>query len=101
MSSLDLTSWPNISFVLQGETGADVSLTCAPSTYWQTDAPQQGQAMFQINDGGSLPQSILGLPLFNNYYTVFDRTQDPYGAVRFAPIAPPAAGMGATTPGAR
>jgi len=42
-SSLDLTSWPNITFVLQGETGADVSLTCAPSTYWQTDAPQAGQ----------------------------------------------------------
>ena len=31
--------------------------------------------------------SILGLPLFNNYYTVFDRTQNPYGAIRFAPIA--------------
>ena len=46
---------------------------------------------FQINNGGTLPQSILGLPLFNNYYTVFDRTQDPYGAVRFAPIAPAAA----------
>jgi len=100
-SSLDLTSWPNITFVLQGETGADVSLTCAPNTYWQTDAPQPGQAMFQIQNGGTLPQSILGLPLFNNYYTVFDRTQDPYGAVRFAPIAPPAAGTGATTPAAR
>ena len=100
-SGLDLTSWPNITFVLQGETGADVSLTCAPSTYWQTDAPQPGLAMFQINNGGTFPQSILGLPLFNNYYTVFDRTQDPYGAVRFAPIAPTAAGVGATTPGAR
>lgn len=100
-SSLDLASWPNISFVMQGETGADVSLTCAPSTYWQTDAPQPGLAMFQINNGGTFPQSILGLPLFNNYYTVFDRTQDPYGAVRFAPIAPTAAGVGATTPGAR
>jgi Eukaryotic aspartyl protease len=100
-SSLDLTSWPNITFVLQGETGADVSLTCAPSTYWQTDFPQPGQAIFQINGGSPVPLSILGLPLLNNYYTVFDRTQDPYGAVRFAPIAPPAAGTGATTPGAR
>lgn len=86
---------------MQGETGADVTLTCAPSTYWQTDAPQPGLAMFQINNGGTFPQSILGLPLFNNYYTVFDRTQDPYGAVRFAPIAPTAGGVGATTPGAR
>jgi len=97
-SDLELTSWPDITFVLQGETGADVSLTCAPSTYWQTDAPQSGQTMFQINPGGSFPQSILGLPLFNNYYTVFDRTQDPYGAVRFAPIARAAAGRSATTP---
>ena len=100
-SALDLTSWPNITFVMQGETGADVSLTCAPSTYWQTDAPQPGLAMFQINNGGTFPQSIIGLPLFNNYYTVFDRTQDPYGAVRFAPIAPTAAGVGAATRGAR
>ena len=100
-SSLDLASWPNITFVMQGETGADVSLTCAPSTYWQTDYPQPGLAMFQINNAGTLPQSILGLPLFNNYYTVFDRTQDPYGAVRFAPIAPTAAVAGVTTPGTR
>jgi len=99
-SSLDLANWPSITFVLQGETGADVSLTCAPNTYWQTDAPQPGLAMFQIQNGGALPQSIFGLPLFNNYYIVFDRTQDPYGAVRFAPIAPPTA-AGATTPGAR
>ena len=95
-SSLDLASWPDISFVMQGETGANVSLTCAPSTYWQTDAPRPGLAMFQINNGGTFPQSILGLPLFNNYYTVFDRTQDPYGAVRFAPIAPTPAGSGVT-----
>jgi Eukaryotic aspartyl protease len=98
-SSLDLNRWPNITFVMQGETGADVSLTCAPSTYWQTDAPQVGRAMFQINSGGNFPQSILGLPLFNNYYAVFDRTQDPYGAVRFAPIARTAAGASVNTPG--
>jgi hypothetical protein len=34
-----------------------------------------------------MPQSILGLPLMNNYYSVFDRTQDPYGVICFAPIA--------------
>jgi len=98
-SSLNLSSWPDLTFVMQGETGDEVSLTCAPSTYWQTGAPQAGQAMFQINNGGTFPISILGLPLFNNYYAVFDRTQDPYGAVRFAPIAPPASGTAAATPG--
>jgi hypothetical protein len=34
-----------------------------------------------------MPQSILGLPLMNNYYTVFDRSLDAYGTVRFAAIS--------------
>jgi hypothetical protein len=90
-SSLNLGSWPDIKFVMQGADGSDVTLTCAPSTYWQTDAPQAGYAVFQINNGGNLQMSILGLPLFNNYYTVFDRTQNPYGTISFAPIATPPA----------
>jgi hypothetical protein len=85
-SNLNLADWPDITFVLEGENGQPTSLTCAPSTYWQVDAPAAGQAMFQIYNSGGV-QSILGLPLLNNYYTVFDRTQDPYGAIRFAPIA--------------
>ena len=89
-SSLNLGSWPDIGFVMQGADGSDVTLTCAPSTYWQTDAPQASYATFQINNGGNFPQSILGLPLFNNYYTVFDRSQNPYGTISFAPIATPA-----------
>jgi hypothetical protein len=34
-------------------------------------------------------QSILGLPLLNNYYTVFDRSAGT-GVIRFAPIKTPA-----------
>lgn len=34
-------------------------------------------------------QSILGLPLMNNYYVVFDRSLDSQGVIRFAPIKPP------------
>lgn len=86
-SALTLGDWPDIRFVLQGADGTDVTLTCAPATYWQTDAPQEGNAMFQVSSGGNMPFSILGLPLFNNYYTVFDRTQNPYGTINFAPIA--------------
>ena len=86
-SRLDLGNWPEISFVLQGADGSPVTLSCAPSTYWQTDAPRAGDAVFQIKSGGSFPLSILGLPLFNNYFTVFDRTQNPYGTISFAPIA--------------
>jgi len=87
-SALKLSEWPNISFTLAGEKGEDVVLTCSPQTYWQVDAPAAGQAMFQINDMGGV-QSILGLPLLNNYFTVFDRSIDSYGAIRFAPIKPP------------
>jgi hypothetical protein len=89
-SSLNLSNWPDIRFVMQGADGSEVTLTCAPTTYWQTNAPRAGDAVFQINNGGNFPMSILGLPLFNNYYTVFDRTQNPYGTISFAPIATPA-----------
>jgi hypothetical protein len=86
-SDLDLSQWPGISFILAGDTGMDVKLTCSPETYWQVNAPKAGQAMFQINEMGSV-QSILGLPLLNNYFTVFDRSVDSYGSIRFAPIKP-------------
>ncbi len=84
-SSLNLDKWPDITFTLKGDTGSPVPLTCSPSTYWQVDCPQSGQASFAIG-GSGMPQSILGLPLMNNYYSVFDRTQDAYGVIRFAPI---------------
>jgi hypothetical protein len=86
-SSLDLASWPDITFTLGGEQNEPVALTCSPSTYWQADCPNAGEASFMIGTSG-MPQSILGLPLMNNYYCVFDRTQDPYGVIRFAPIKP-------------
>jgi hypothetical protein len=85
-SSLNLAEWPEITFTLRGETGNAVPLTCSPATYWQSDCPQRGQASFAIESSG-MPQSILGLPLMNNYYCVFDRTQDAYGVIRFAPIS--------------
>jgi hypothetical protein len=86
-SQLKLSQWPNISLILTGEDGQPATLTVAPQTYWQVDFPTAGRAIFNIANGG-MPQSILGLPLMNNYYTVFDRSQDAYGAIRFAPIKP-------------
>ena len=86
-SRVELAGWPDIGFVMQGDDGTDVTLSCPPTAYWQTDAPRAGYSMFQINDGGTFPMSILGLPLFNSYYTVFDRTANPYGTINFAPIA--------------
>jgi hypothetical protein len=85
-SQVNLAKWPSITFTLAGEQGEDIPLTCAPDTYWQTDNPAAGRAVFQISSGQQMPQSILGLPLMNNYYTVFDRSLDPAGVIRFAKI---------------
>jgi len=89
MNQLDLSSWPTITFVLEGALGTDVKLTVTPDTYWQTNSPKPGYAtavLFGDNGQGG-GQSILGLPLMNNYYTVFDRSVDKgLGVVSFAKI---------------
>ena len=81
-------NWPDITFLLADKNNQPVPLTCPATSYWQRDTPKAGQAIFQIFNSNGV-QSILGLPLLNNYYTVFDREDDPYGRVRFAKISPP------------
>jgi len=91
-NTLNLSAWPDICFALSGVNGEDVALTVSPETYWQTDFPAAGQAAFKISGPlASANQSNLGLPLLNNYYTIFDRSQGAQGVIRFAPIQPPAA----------
>jgi hypothetical protein len=89
MSKLDLSTWPTITFVLEGALGTDVSLEMTPDTYWQTNSPKAGYATAVLfgdaGQGGG--QSILGLPLLNNYLTVFDRSVNKgLGVVSFAKI---------------
>jgi hypothetical protein len=86
---IDISKWPPITFTLEGADGSDVALTIEPGTYWQFGAPAPGKASFAIETlGATAPsQSILGLPLLNNYYTVFDRSTTAFGAVSFAKIA--------------
>jgi len=80
-----LNDWPTISFVLQGDTG-DVKLVVTPSNYWQTDAGQVGYALPAITLGEP-GLAILGLPLMNGYFTIFDGEADGgKGAVLFASI---------------
>lgn len=89
VADLNLETWPGISFILTGENGEDIKLSCSPQTYWQVNFPVEGQAIFQIGGPGSTDdanQSILGLPLLNNYYTVFDRSLDKNGVIKFAKI---------------
>ncbi len=85
MSRLKLDDWPVLTFVLEGALGSDVTLEVTPQTYWQTNAPKAGHASlaFGKEDG----PSILGLPLMNNYFTVFDRSVNKgRGVVSFARI---------------
>lgn len=63
-----------------------VALVCSPETYWQVNTPNYGKACFRFLS--QLPQwpnqSIIGLPLLNNYYVVFDRSVDKTGVIKFA-----------------
>jgi hypothetical protein len=85
MSKLNFAEWPALTFVLEGALGPDVTLQVAPHTYWQTNSPKAGHASVVLYAGDS--PSILGLPLMNNYFTVFDRSvQKGLGVVSFATI---------------
>jgi hypothetical protein len=89
MSRLNLAAWPTLTFVLEGALGTDVRLEVPPETYWQTNSPRAGHATAVLfgDDGAGKGQSILGLPLLNRYFTIFDRSVDRgLGAISFAPI---------------
>jgi hypothetical protein len=83
VADLKLDSWPTITFVMEGATG-DVSLKVAPSDYWQVNTEQVGAAMAAITSGEP-GLAILGLPLMNGYFTIFDGEADGgRGAIKFA-----------------
>jgi len=84
-SSINLAEWPNLTFVLQGDTG-DVRLVVKPENYWQLDGGDTGLAVRSLWRGTS-QQSILGLPLMNGYFTIFDDSANHgLGVVKFATI---------------
>jgi hypothetical protein len=83
VADLNLASWPTITVIMQGETG-DVSLQVTPSDYWQVNTQHVGAAMAAITPGQA-GLAILGLPLMNGYFTVFDGEADGgRGVVKFA-----------------
>jgi hypothetical protein len=84
--ALDLASWPTITFVLEGDDG-DVALDVPPENYWQVDTEHVGAALAAISPGEP-GLAILGLPLMNGYFTIFDGEADGgRGVIRFAPRA--------------
>jgi len=83
VSDLDLDQWPTITFVLQGDSG-DVRLDVPPANYWQLDTQQAGFAAAALTKGQA-GLAILGLPLMNGYFTIFDGEADGgKGVVKFA-----------------
>jgi hypothetical protein len=80
---LNLASWPTLKFVLEGSTG-DVTLEVWPQDYWQVNTGKVGYAMSALTVGDP-GLAILGLPLMNPYFTVFDGEADNgRGVVKFA-----------------
>lgn len=84
-TDLELESWPTLTFVMKGDAG-DVLLRVAPSDYWQVNTEHAGAAMAAITPGDD-GLVILGLPLMNGYFTVFDGEADGgKGVVAFAAL---------------
>lgn len=89
-STLQLEQWPDIIFTFVGNiqhgVKQPVQLTCTPQTYWQVNTPSFNKACFRFLS--QLPQwpnqSVIGLPLLNNYYVIFDRSVDSTGVIKFA-----------------
>jgi hypothetical protein len=83
VTDLNVASWPALTFVLQGEAG-DVSLKVAATDYWQVNTERVGAAMSAITVGDP-GLAILGLPLMNGHFTIFDGEADGgRGVIKFA-----------------
>jgi len=83
VADLNLADWPTLTFVLEGDTG-DVTLDVVPANYWQVNTQNVGAALAAITPGQA-GLAILGLPLMNGYFTIFDGEADSgKGVVRFA-----------------
>ncbi|MFK7785642.1 MAG: pepsin-like aspartic protease, partial [Crocinitomicaceae bacterium] len=84
-SLIKLEEWPDLTLSLEGPNGP-ATLVMTPDTYWQFNAFKPGIGFFNI--GRRQGNSILGLPLLNNYFTIFDRSaSEGQGLLQFAPIA--------------
>ena len=83
VANLNLATWPTITFVMEGDAG-DVKLDVPPPNYWQLNTQQAGMAAAAITVGQP-GLAILGLPLMNGYFTIFDGEADGgKGVVKFA-----------------
>lgn len=86
MNELDINTWPDLTFTFEGPEG-ETPLTLKPDTYWQENNPAAGVAKCVLKSTGGPDVNILGLPLLNNHFTIFDRSADDgLGVIRFAAL---------------
>ena len=85
--NIELNKWPDISLNFSGNNDEPVKLLIPPTCYWQQHAQKPGNWMFMLMN--QLPQwpdqTICGLPLINNYYCVFDRSNTKNGMIHCFP----------------
>ena len=85
IDQVKLEQWPNICIEVDSPSGSVSKLTLTPNTYWQTHSPCADQIAFKITTLNDWPnQGILGLPLLNNYFTIFNRSKGQNGQIEFA-----------------
>lgn len=101
---IHLNDWPDIKFIFKRHKNPEdehscehceddpIVLTCKPHDYWQLNSPDYGKACFKIigNLANWANQTLIGLPLLNNYYVIFDREVHQTGVIRFAEQIPQA-----------
>jgi len=85
---LDLSGWPDLTFTFDGLGKADAIVIVKPECYWQKNGTISGKAVFSIYPMDA-DLTIFGLPILNNHYVIFDRSEGLKGAVRFAKAVPP------------
>jgi hypothetical protein len=83
-SVLGAADWPVLKFILAGTDSNQITLSCFPTQYWQTDGNAPGRAQFMLQELSDPTQpTVLGLTLMTGYYTIFDRSEG-LGIINFA-----------------
>jgi hypothetical protein len=85
-NDFDLSEWPNLYFNFAGVDNKPIQLCSTGKNYWQENSLGPGNMFCTLLEQipGWPNQSVIGLPLMNNYYCIFDRSENNQGVIHFA-----------------
>jgi hypothetical protein len=85
-TDFNLSEWPILYFNFEGIHKEEVKVCSHPANYWQQNTLGPGQLFCTLlkQIPGWPNQSVIGLPLMNNYYCIFDRSVNANGVIHFA-----------------